>query len=264
MATSPQRPTVFCLPAVGFSARSFDLVAQELEVTAEVRAIDLPGFGSAAPMGGASIQQMADHVVSIITGSGAGRWFLAGHSLGGKVASVVAARALTGEPGLAGLAGVALLAASPPIPEPMDQKWREEMLSWLEGDGRLDENAARKFIEATAGAPLPPALDALVVQDLLQASGDAWAAWLCEGSQEDCSSQVGRLDVPAVVLAGSADGGLGPDVQRQVHGPVYPQARFVTFPGAGHLLPLERPHQVAQQILSLLEHHPERHERLTG
>jgi pimeloyl-ACP methyl ester carboxylesterase len=238
--------TLFCLHALGSSARSFDAVARELADTVDVHAIDLPGFGSAADRGASSVEQKADYVEAMIRASKAERWFLAGHSMGGKIASIVAAR------GLDGLAGVVLLAASPPGPEPMSEERRERMLSWVEGSGHLDEAAAREFIGANVGAQLPKMVDARVVEDLLRTSGAAWVEWLREGSREDWSAKVGTLEVPAVILAGGADGDLGPQAQLELHGPVYPQARFVTLPEAGHLLPLERPRGVAEQVRALL------------
>ncbi len=59
---------------------------------------------------------------------------------------------------------------------------------------------------------------------------------------------MGRLDVPALVLAGGADGDLGPRAQRELNGAVYPRAEFTTLQGAGHLLPLERPAEVASAV----------------
>jgi pimeloyl-ACP methyl ester carboxylesterase len=168
-----------------------------------------------------------------------------GHSLGGKIASVVAARALAGE--LPPPAGVVLLAASPPVPEPRAEERRELMLSWVE-DGPLDASAASEFIAANVGGPLELAAAERAVTDLLRTSPTAWRDWLESGSREDVSGRVGVLDLPALILAGGADGDLGEDAQRELNGAVYPRATFVTLPGAGHLLPLERPREVAAAI----------------
>ena len=92
----------------------------------------------------------------------------------------------------------------------------------------------------------------MAVQDLLRTSGEAWAAWLRAGSREDWSDRLGTIAAPAVVVAGGEDGDLGPDAQRRLNGPFYPQARFVTLPGAGHLLPFERPPEVAKLVRALL------------
>jgi len=258
--TTP-RPVAFCLHALGSSAREFDALAERLAPELDVVAIDLPGFGDADTADGLTVDDMVRLVTRRIRESGAARWLLVGHSMGGKVASVVASRTLAGRGGVFGLGGVVLLAASPPVPEPMAEERRETMIGWVSGDegpsvgggvgtGTLDEAAAREFVDANVGAPLDPAVDAAAVADVRRASGEAWQAWLEQGSREDWSAEVGTLDLPALVVAGGADGDLGEAAQRELNGRVYPRAVHLTLPGAGHLLPLERPAEVADAVLA--------------
>jgi len=245
------RPVLVCLHALGSSAREFDALTAALGDDVEVLAIDLPGFGGAASEPPADVAGTADRVVARIAEREPERWFLLGHSMGGKVASVVAARAAGGDDTLAGLVGVVLLAGSPPSPEPMDEDRRARMLAWAD-PGPLSPGAARAFVDANVGGPLPPAHDAEAVVDVRRSSPAAWTAWLESGSREDWSDRVGPLDLPALVVAGGEDGDLGPDAQARVHGPVYPRARFVTLDGAGHLLPRERPDEVAALVRELV------------
>jgi len=242
-----QLPTLFCLHALGASAREFDAVADELAGAFDVVALDLPGFGDASGATGLAVDDLVASVERAIRRHGSTRWALVGHSMGGKVASLVAARALAGTSPLFGLAGVVLLAASPPVPEPMDEERRERMLSWV-ADGPLDDAAAREFVDGNVGSPLSPAADAVALDGLRRTSPDAWSAWLTRGSREDRSHDVGVLDLPALILAGGADGDLGEAAQRELNGRAYPRATVHVLPGAGHLLPLERPHEVAEAI----------------
>lgn len=243
-----QKPTVFFLPGLGLSGRVFDEVASLVGETFDAVAIDLPGFGGAPVDGGVTVDDLVRFVIRRIRRESPTRWLLAGHSMGGKIASLVAARTLAGEPGLFGLAGVVLLAGSPPTPEPMDEERREAMLSWV-ADGPMSVDSAREFVEGNVGAPLDPASDALVMGDLALASPEAWTAWLERGSRDDRADEVGVLDLPALIVAGGSDGDLGADAQRELNGPVYPRAAFATLDGAGHLLTLERPREVADEIL---------------
>lgn len=236
-----------CLHALGASRREFEPLAKRLRGTAEVVALDLPGFGDASVSAGTSVHAMADSVVRAVADLPPARWLFVGHSMGGKIATIVTGRALAGEAGLFGLAGVVLLAASPPSPEPMDEDRRESMLGWA-ADGPLAAAAARTFVDANVGSPLPGDLDRLMIDDVRRTTREAWLAWLERGSREDWSGTVGTLDVPALIVAGGADGDLGPDAQRADNGPVYPRAQFRTLDGAGHLLPLERPDEVASAI----------------
>ena len=235
--------TVVCLHALGSSRLAFDALAAELGPEFALLALDLPGFGDAPVELGTSVRAMADHVVQRL--SGVDDWVLLGHGVGGKVASVVAARALAGE--LAPPSGVVLLAGSPPVPEPMAEERRELMLSWVR-DGPLDAAAASEFVAANVGGPLELAAAERALTDLLRSSPLAWRNWLEFGSREDWSDRVGVLDLPAVLVAGGADADLGENAQRELNGVAYPRATFVTLPGAGHLLPLERPREVASVL----------------
>ena len=240
-------PTLVCLHALGSSRRAFDALARELAGDFEVLALDLPGFGEAPVELGTSVRDMADHVVGQVSArvpAGAER-ILLGHGLGGKVASVVTARALAGE--LPVPAEVVLLAASPPGPEPLAEERRARMLSWA-ARGPLGAAAAAEFVATGVGEPLELAVAERALTDVLRTSPTAWRDWLERGSREDWSARVGVLDVPALVVAGGEDGDLGESAQRRLHGPVYPRATFRALAGAGHLLPLQRPRELAAAL----------------
>ena len=248
-----ERPVLFLLHALGGSARAWEGVVAALEAGFEGVAIDLPGFGEATAAADLSVAGMVDHVVDIVRTKGASRWLLIGHSMGGKIATIVASRAMAGEPGLFGLAGVVLLAASPPSPEPMDEDRRQKMIGWA-ANGPLDDAAARAFVDGNVGSELAPAADRLASDDLKRASREAWLAWLERGSREDWSAEVGRLDLPALIIVGGADGDLGEEGQRATNAIVYPRARIHVEAGAGHLLPLERTQAVAGLIATFWHH----------
>lgn len=242
------RPTLFCLHALGMSRLEYGPVTDALGDDFEVVALDLPGFGDATTADGVTVDDMVRQVTRQIRRHGATRWLLVGHSMGGKIASIVAARTLAGQGGLFGLAGVVLLAASPPSPEPMSEATREQMVA-AAADGPLDADKTRAFVDDNVGAPLPAVLDDQALADLHRTSPEAWSAWFDRGSREDRSAEVGTLDLPALIVAGGADGPLGEDAQRRLNGTVYPRATHLTLDGAGHLLPLERPAEVASAIV---------------
>lgn len=235
------------LHALGGSRLAFEGVQQALGEGLDVVALDLPGFGDEAAAGAATVQGMCDAVVAAIRSHAPSRWLLVGHSMGGKVATVVASRTLKGEPGLFGLMGVVLLAASPPGPEPMDEARREKMIGWVD-HGTLGDHDARSFVAANVGSPLPPAEQARALADLKRTSPQAWRAWLERGSREDWSAEVGVLPLPALVVVGSEDGDLGEAGQRATNMLVYPRAELLSLVGAAHLLPLERGQAVGRAI----------------
>ena len=241
------RPTLFMLHALGGSSTAFDPIRLALGDAFDVIAIDLPGFGDRDTKAGTTVQDMSNVVVEVIRTRGATRWLLVGHSMGAKIATVVAARAMNGEPGLFGLMGVVLLAGSPASAEPMDEARREQMIGWVE-HGSIDDASASAFIEANVGAPLAPKEQAMAISDLKRCSPYAWRAWLERGSREDWSAEVGTLSLPTLVIVGSEDEDLGEAGQRATNLQTYPSAELISLEGAGHLLPLERSEAVASAI----------------
>ncbi len=238
--------TLFCLHFLGGSARSWDAVAARLPSTLRCVAIDLPGFGEAAALQDFSVEAMAAYVAGRIAAAAPGRWLLAGHSMGAKVAAVLARWAEDRQAGLEGLVGLVLLAGSPPAPEPMEPAKRAEMLGWFAG--AVGEDEAARFIEQNVGAPLPGEAAEAAVADVRRADPRAWRAWLEGGSLEDWVGHVGVLRLPALIIAGEADGALGPAAQHRLMAPHFAAPTLVTLAGAGHLLPMERPDEVARLI----------------
>ncbi|ROP58696.1 alpha/beta fold hydrolase [Curtobacterium sp. PhB115] len=239
-------PTAFCLHALGASSEEFALLRIELVDDLDVVAIDLPGFGRTPASAGTTVEEMAVHVERAIGSSGVTDWLLVGHSMGGKIATVVADRTMSGANGLFGLRGVVLLAASPLAPEPMDEDRRQVMLGWA-ADGPIAAEDAAAFVAANTASPLPAELHAVAVRDVERADPAAWTAWLTRGSREDWSA-VPVNPVPALVLAGAEDGDLDADAQRRLTLPHWSDAELHVVDGAAHLLPWEHPAPVAERI----------------
>ena len=243
------KPTVFLLHFLGGSAREWSEVTALLAGRFRCVAIDLPGFGDAAGRLGYGVAAMADAVSEAVRAAKPQRWVLVGHSMGAKVATVVARRAEDGAEGLAGLSHLVLLAGSPPAPEPMDETRRKTMKSWFSADGDASRTQAQSFIDANVGQPLPPALNAQAVDDVLRTRRAAWLAWLEGGSLEDWVDRVGVLRTPAAIVAGEKDADLGSAAQARLMARHFGSPRLSILTGAGHLLPLERPAEVARLIL---------------
>ena len=244
-----QGMTVFCLHFLGGSGRGWRWVAERLPPTMHCTTIDVPGFGSAAAMSGYTVEEMARFVMQAIRQARPRRWMLVGHSMGAKLAAIVARHAEDGEPELAGLEQLILLAGSPPGPEPMQESQRRTMSGWFAGDDALRRSEADGFVTQNIGSALHPERHALAVDDVLRSARSAWLAWLGGGSQEDWADRVGVLRTPALIVAGAEDGELGPDAQARLMAPHFARHQMVTLEGAGHLLPLERAEEVARLIV---------------
>ncbi len=230
-------PTLVLLHMFGLSRREWIEVGLALAPQFRVITIDTPGFGDARDTEGYTVESMVEAFARTVAQLGLKRWILAGHSMTGKIAAVLAARK---PPGLEKLV---LLTPSPVSPEPIAPEARTSMLAQTEPT-RAD---AERFIRDNSALAIPPDVFERTVEDRLRADPRAWRAWLEEGSNEDWSEQVGVLDIPALVIAGEKDGSLGPAVARNLVLPHLANARFEVVPGSGHMVPLE-----AQERLTTL------------
>ncbi len=244
--------TLYLLHALGASSRSFDRVAARLAGHVRVIGIDLPGFGSKAHSAETDLAHAVAHVEKTLAAHEGGRWMLGGHSMGGKITALVASRVLRGEAPLFGLAGVVLMAPSPPRPEPMDEERRQRMLSWA-ADGPISDQDAETFVDQNTAEPLDAEAHATALDGLRRTSPAAWRAWLETGSRIDATAEVGTVDLPALVLAGEDDADLGAAAQPGLLASVYPRARFVSLPDTGHLIPLERDAEAAEAIARFVD-----------
>lgn len=240
--------TLFCLHFLGGSARTWDSLAEALGGTHKVVPLDLPGFGTARESAGYSVDEMADAVSASITRMAAGPFQIVGHSMGAKVALTLARRAEDGDTALRDLAGLVLISGSPPSPEPIPEDRRNHMLSWIDADEETRRREARAFVRANVAKDLPPEAEDKAIEDVLRAAPSAWRAWLTAGANEDLCGRIGVLRLPVLVIAGSEDTDLGPDAQAALTLPHCPNGRLVTVEGVAHLLPLERPGELARLI----------------
>ncbi len=239
-------PTLVFLHALGASAGEWTQVIDRLGGY-ECLALDLPGFGDAADAGHADVAAMTDWLADLIRARRMASCVIVGHSMGGKMATLVAARAAAGDAGLSGVLGVVLVAASPPAPEPMDEDRRAGMIRWF-ANGRIARGDAATFVDANTAAPLPGALRDRAIADVMRSNREAWLGWLERGSREDWRAAAGRITIPALIVAGAEDGDLGEDAQRRLNLPHYVTADLRVVPDAAHLIPYEQPEALAALI----------------
>ncbi|WP_236016019.1 alpha/beta fold hydrolase [Brucella endophytica] len=223
----------------GGSSRTWKYVTAELAPSFHTIAIDHRGWGqSEAPSAGYALADMASDVEGVIAALDLRRYVLVGHSMGGKVAQLMASR----RP--AGLAGLVLVAPSPPTPMALPAEAREAMAGAYE---------SRATVEATidnvlTAKPLSSEIREQVIADSLKGAPAAKLAWPRDTSQEDITEQVGKIDVPTVVIAGELDKVDTPDVLRAELLSRLPGAAMHVLAGTGHLSMLESPREVATLI----------------
>ena len=236
--TGTDQPALVFLHYFGGSARTWQPVIERLAPKFRCIALDLRGWGdSEATPTGYAVADMTDDVQGVLAALNLPGFTLVGHSMGGKAAQLLAARAVPG------LERLLLIGPSPLSPEPMTDDDRAEMRAAWGHAG-----AARKTLDTIAKLPLPEAWQQQVVEDNLRASRAAWEAWADLGSREDLSALAAQIAVPTAVLAGEHDPVLSPDVLTREVVSRISGATLTVLPGAGHLLPLEAPEAVAAWI----------------
>lgn len=239
------KPTLLFLHALGSSAREWDPVLASLPGQDDI-ALDLPGFGANAALGYHDVDAMVVWVADEMRALGRDSWIVIGHSMGGKIATVLAARA-SGDATLPEITGVVLVAASPPSPEPMEEARRTEMVGWTDR-GAISRADAETFVAANIAQPLPPASQAQAISDVMRTDPAAWRGWLERGAREDWSDTVGAIALPTLIVSGAEDGDLDEAAQRRLNLPYYPKASIEVLADAAHLMPYEQPEALAALI----------------
>jgi pimeloyl-ACP methyl ester carboxylesterase len=223
----------------GGSSRTWKHVTAKLAPDFHTIAIDHRGWGeSDAPADGYRLADLAADAEGVIAALNLQRYVLIGHSMGGKVAQLMASR----QP--AGLAGLVLVAPSPPSPMIMPASAREIMAGAY---------ASREAVEATidnvlTAKPLSAEDREQVIEDSLRGAPQAKIAWPRSTSLEDIAAQAGDINVPTLVIAGALDRVDPPIRLRTELLPRIPQAVMHVLPGTGHLSMLESPDAVSAMI----------------
>ena len=80
----------------------------------------------------------------------------------------------------------------------------------------------------------------------------AWEAQLFATAPTDIWRDVPRLRVPALIVRGAHSNTFQPSAQKRMARRL-PEARFVTIPGAGHLVPMERPAETGAAVRGFMD-----------
>jgi pimeloyl-ACP methyl ester carboxylesterase len=223
----------------GGSSRTWGKVIAALPKSYRTIAIDHRGWGqSEAPASGYGLADLADDAQGVIEALELKRYLLIGHSMGGKVAQLMASRRPKG------LAGLVLVAPSPPQPMATTPEAREVMA----GVYATRESIDAAIDQVLTAKILSPKDREQVIEDSLRGAPQAKAAWPRSTSLEDITRNVTAIDVPTIVIAGELDrvdsvGLLEAELLSRV-----PHAVLHVLPATGHLSPLESPQELGRLI----------------
>jgi pimeloyl-ACP methyl ester carboxylesterase len=246
-------PTVLMLHGIGGGHLSF---APQVETLASsgYRAIawDMPGYGRSAPIEPYTFKGLAESCIRLIRSLKCESVALVGHSMGGMVAQEVIARRpdLVNKLVLCGTSAsfgksdgawqhefIAQRTAPLDAGQSMTQL-AEALVPQMVGPGSLPEGVklATHCMSLVPAATYRRALEALVTFDR--------------------RANLGRIDVPTLLVAGEHDRNAPPAVMKKMADAI-PRSTFVEMKGIGHLQNLEAPDEFDGMLLSFLAMPPQ-------
>lgn len=229
-------PALLLGPSLGTSMSLWDGVAPELASAFRTVRWDLPGHGG-SPAGliapDATVGRLGELVLELADSLGLDRFHYAGVSLGGAVGLWLAAR----HPGR--IDRLAVLCSSahfgPPGP------WRERAALVREsGTAPVAASAPARWF--TPGFARPG-----LVEDLLRADPEAYAACCDALAVLDLREDLPAISAPTLVVAGRQDPATPPEHAREIADTV-PGAVLTELADAAHLAPAERPGAVLDAL----------------
>ncbi|WP_425309219.1 alpha/beta hydrolase [Ammonicoccus fulvus] len=230
-------------------ARLWDEVVERLadaDGPHRVIAVDPPGFGGAIAGGEPSLEAYADALLSALDAAGVDRFVLAGNSMGGYVAMLLADR----HPQR--LAGIGLIGTKSTADTDEARDGRVATAARLEAGGSTDEVVEpmnERMISAATRAEQPETVRAL--RDWMNQAPAASIAWALRAmaARPDRTAALKALDVPGLVLCGSDDVTMTWPEQELMAEALGESVTAIDR--VGHLIPLEAPDATAAALIDL-------------
>ena len=240
--TGQGSPALVFLHYWGGSRRTWSGVVEQLSDRVRCIAVDLRGWGKSDRHNeDYNLFTQADDVEGVIEELNLMDFVFVGHSMGGKIAQILAGRRPDG------LRAVVLVAPAPPTPLNVPDTQKQSMLnSYTTPEGIGDA------LKVISHKPLTLAQRLQVTEDSLGGAQAAKVAWISHGMGLDISKESASITVPICVIVGSEDQVENEAALREAFLPLVPHAKFETIAGVGHLSPLEGSDEVAEVISDFL------------
>ncbi|GAA4818491.1 alpha/beta hydrolase [Streptomyces ziwulingensis] len=265
----PGLPPALYVHGLGGSSQNWSAMMPLLDDVVDSEALDLPGFGDSPPPddGNYSITGHARAVVRHLDASGRGPVHLVGNSLGGAVATRVAAarpdlvRTLTlispalpeirvqrsaVPTGLLALPGVAGLFTRMSRDWTAEQRVRGVMALCYGDPGRVSEEGLRHAVEEMERRQRLP-----YFWDAMARSARGIVNAYTAGGQHGLWRQAGRVLAPTLLVYGGRDRLVGYRMAQRA-ARAFRDSRLLTLPDAGHVAMMEYPETVATAFRELI------------
>ncbi len=240
------RPVVVFVNPLGADLRIWDDVVEAL-ARARLGALryDLRGQGLSDL--GATPHRLEDHVAdleAVLASSGIARATICGLSVGGMIALGLARK----RPDPA--AGLILCCTAPRVGDAASSSAGVAAIE-KGGIGAIAEHVLRLWFSPAVHSENGPA-DALCRNMLAQTRADGYIATSAALREADLEDAARALAAPTLCLAGARDRATPPERARALSAMI-PGARFATIAGAGHMLCVEAPEELADHIVRFVD-----------
>jgi N-formylmaleamate deformylase len=229
------------LPGITSPAITMDFVARELTDLVRPIVVDVRGRGLSDAGKSYTLEDYADDTVAVIDGLGLARPLLLGHSMGARIAAVVAARGVP-------LRGTVLV--DPPMSGPGRGPYPTTLEAFL---GQLEQ--AQRGTDADEVARSwprwPRREQELRARWLSSCDAEAVAATHAGFESEDFFATWPQVPARTVLLYGGASPVVTAEGAAEA-AEVNPAARLVEVPGAGHMVFWDEPAQARRLLREIL------------
>lgn len=183
------------------------------------------GYGKSREIhGDYTMEEMADDAFDVAHSLGWDKFSVIGHSMGGKAAQVLAAKA-----------GAAVRKLVTVTPAPAAAIPFDEQTLGLFNAATHDSQSRAMVINFSTGGTLSPVwVDRFVKESAARSTVEASAGYLRSWAGQDLSGMIGRFDAPTLVMVGANDPSITKESCALDYGSKYPNLKIVALENSGH------------------------------
>ena len=210
---------------------------------------DLRGAGdSGQPEGGYSMARYADDLIGVLDALGVRRTVVCGLSMGGYIIFELLRRYRDR------VTAVVLCDTRAEADSADGRKNRDELIALAKdpGPAAVAERLLPRLIGRVTLAEQPEVVKHYREMAARISSAGMIGALRAMRDRPDSTSDLGQINVPALIVVGGEDQVTPPSVARELSKAI-PGAELATIPAAGHLAPLEQPLATSRAIADFLE-----------
>jgi 3-oxoadipate enol-lactonase len=243
---APGKPRIALIHSLALDRSVWDGVAKALAGKAEILAYDCRGHGRSGRKSGTyTCEQFADDLAQLLDHLKWPSTAVAGCSMGGCVAQAFAATHASRTTGACFIDTTAWYGADAP------RQWRERAATGrTKGMAALIEFQVTRWFSDGFRASRQDLIDPLktifLANDL-----DCYRATCEMLGDADLRPLLSSIKTRVAVVVGEEDYAATPDMAKALHGAI-PGSTLTILAGARHITPVERPEDIAKQLVSIL------------